>query len=95
MNVYLYEEKNTIIHKLDPRTKLLTLLISFILFLKADNILEVSVIFSLLVVFGLVSGMFSNILKLKFILTGIFIFSLVSWAFFYPSQGQRFFGLTQ
>ncbi|MDD5772317.1 MAG: energy-coupling factor transporter transmembrane component T [bacterium] len=83
MNVYLYEEKDTIIHKLDPRTKLLTLFISFILFLKADNILEVSVIFSLLVVFGLMSGMFNNILKLRFILTGIFVFSLVSWTWFF------------
>lgn len=95
MNVYLYEEKDTVIHKLDPRTKILILLASFILFLKAENILEVSAIFSLIAVFGLMSGMFNNIVKLRFILTGIFVFSLVSWAFFYPSHGQRFFGITQ
>ncbi len=95
MNVYLYEEKDTVIHKLDPRTKIIILLVSFILFLKAENILEVSVIFSLLVVLGLMSKMFNNIIKLRFILTGIFVFSLVSWAFFYPSHAQRFFGFTQ
>lgn len=95
MNVYLYEEKDTIIHKLDPRTKILILLVSFFLFLKAENILEVSVIFSFLIVFGLLSGMLSNIVKLRFIITGIFVFSLVSWAFFYPSHTHRFFGLTQ
>ena len=41
------------------------------------------------------SKMFSNIVKLKFILTGIFIFSFISWSFFCPVDSERFWGLSQ
>ncbi len=94
MNIYLYEEKNTIIHRLDPRTKIIILIISFFLFLKPEGFLSVIFIFSMIVIYGLISKMFYNVVRLKFILTGIFIFSVVSWAFFYPAQSERFFGMT-
>ncbi|MEW6086810.1 MAG: energy-coupling factor transporter transmembrane component T [bacterium] len=95
MNVYLYEEKDTVIHKLDPRTKIIILVASFILILKADNFYKVLIVFSFIVIFGLMSKMFYNIIKLKFILSGIFIFSMVSWAFFYPANTEKILGATK
>lgn len=89
MSIYLYKEKNTVIHRLDPRTKIIFLIASFILLLMPDNIWSVLFIFIIIFLYGLIAGVIKNIFNLKFILGGIFIFSVISWGFFYKEGSTK------
>jgi energy-coupling factor transport system permease protein len=88
MNIFLYLDHNTPLHRLDPRTKLVSALILFGCCLCFNHPLFLAVIS--LGVSGLAfwSGSLSNFWRLRFILLLLFLFSLLLWPFFV--QGKTF-----
>jgi len=82
MNLFLYLDHDTWIHRLDPRTKIAATLIGFALCLCFNHPLYVAAI-SLGVVWTARSAKaLRNFWKLRLILLLLFFFSLVLWPFF-------------
>ena len=80
MNLFLYLDKGTSIHRLDPRTKLFLMLGSFvaaILFSSPGPLLALLV---LLLVYGAIGRSLENMRRIWFLLLGIAVFSILSWA---------------
>lgn len=82
MNLYLYLEKDTPIHRLDPRTKIFVLLLSFALPLLNDHPLWVGASAAVILLYGFAGRSLENLKRIRSILLFIFIFSTVVWTFF-------------
>ena len=82
MNIFLYLDRGTWIHRLDPRTKMIGALIVFSISLCFNHPLYMVAI-SLGVTFVAISAKaLSNFWRLRYILILLFIFSTVMWPFF-------------
>jgi energy-coupling factor transport system permease protein len=82
MNLFLYLDKDTAIHRLDPRTKLALLLGSFVaavLFQRPGPLLALLLI---LLVYGAFGRSLENLRRIWFLLLGIAIISIASWSVF-------------
>jgi energy-coupling factor transport system permease protein len=81
MNIFLYLDRGTWVHRLDPRTKMISLLIVFILCLCFNHPLYVAAI-SLWVMLVAISGQaLPNFWRLRLILILLFVFSAIMWPF--------------
>ncbi len=82
MNIFLYLDRNTWIHRLDPRTKIIGVLIIFATCLCFNHPLY-SVAISLGILLVAISARaLLNFWRLRFILILLFAFSMVTWPFF-------------
>jgi len=80
MNLFLYLDKATPIHRLDPRTKLFLMLGSFVaavLFAQPGPLFALLVV---LLVYGALGRSLENLRRIWFLLVGIAIFSIASWS---------------
>lgn len=78
----LYLDRDTWIHRLDPRTKMFLLLGMFVLaFVFLDPLYE-AVIFLLVLFFGYLARSLSNLLRIWFILVVIAVFTVILWSIF-------------
>jgi energy-coupling factor transport system permease protein len=94
MNLFLYLDKDTAIHRLDPRTKLALLLGSFIaavLFQRPGPLLALLLI---LLVYGAFGRSLENLRRIWFLLLGIAIVSIVSWSVFARGATPIFWRVT-
>ncbi|MBI4651889.1 energy-coupling factor transporter transmembrane protein EcfT [Candidatus Desantisbacteria bacterium] len=82
MSSYLYTDNKTIIHRLDPRTKIFILLLSFVLTFFYQHPLYVLPVGVFIMLYGLSGKALVNIKKVWFLILIISIFSIVSWSFF-------------
>jgi len=82
MNIFLYLDKNTWIHRLDPRTKMISLLILFIICLCFNHPLYMGVISLSVMIIAIYAKALLNFWRLRFILTLLILFSTVMWPFF-------------
>lgn len=82
MNIFLYLDKNTWIHRLDPRTKMIGVLISFIICLCFNHPLYMVAISLGVMVIAISAKAHLNFWRLRFILILLFVFSTVMWPFF-------------
>ena len=82
MNVYLYLDKDTIIHRLDPRTKIFILLGSFALTMIHQHPLYTLTITLLIVIHGFVGRSLNNLKRIWWLLVIIGLFSVVVWSLF-------------
>jgi len=82
MNIFLYLDKDTWIHRLDPRTKMLSLLIVFIICLCFNHPLYMGVISLGVMLIAIYAKAVLNFWRLRFILTLLILFSTVMWPFF-------------
>ena len=82
MNIFLYLDKRTWIHRLDPRTKVISVLIIFAVCLCFNNPFYMAVV-SLGITFVAASAKaLPNFCRLRFLLVLLFVFSGVMWPFF-------------
>lgn len=82
MNLFLYLDKDTPIHRLDPRTKIFLLLGSFVaavLFFRPAPLFALLVI---LLLYGAAGRTLQNLRRIWFLLLSIALISVVSWSVF-------------
>lgn len=81
MDMFLYIDKDTFLHKLDPRTKLLIMFGSFTIAL-LFNSLPILIILGLVIIFYGMSGkVLSNLKRIRVILFMIALMSIIIWSF--------------
>lgn len=95
MNLYLYLDKDTIIHRLDPRAKIIILICSFAIPLLNDHPLWVLGAATLILLYGLLAQSLSNIKRIKAILILIFVFSCLVWFVFAQGSTPLFWRITK
>lgn len=82
MNIFLYLDKGTWIHRLDPRTKIMGVLVVFSMCLCFNDPFYMAAI-SLGITFVAISAKaLPNFWRLRFILILLIVFSIVMWPFF-------------
>ena len=82
MNIFLYLDRDTWIHRLDPRTKIIGVLIGFIICLCFNQPIYMAAIsFSVMLIAHSAKAL-PNVWRLRFILLLLFLFSGVLWPFF-------------
>jgi energy-coupling factor transport system permease protein len=82
MNIFLYLDKGTWIHHLDPRTKIIGVLILFIICLCFNHPLYMAAISLGVMLIAISAKALPNFWRLRFILTLLIVFSTVLWPFF-------------
>jgi energy-coupling factor transport system permease protein len=82
MNIFLYLDKGTWIHRLDPRTKMISLLIVFIICLCFNHPLYMGVISLGVMMIAIYAKALLNFWRLRFILILLVLFSTLMWPFF-------------
>jgi len=86
----LYLDRDTFVHRLDPRTKMFLLLGTFVLaFVFLDPLYLVGVM-ALVLLFGYLAESLANLRRIWFILVAIAIVSTVLWALFGSGQTPLF-----
>jgi len=82
MNIFLYLDKNTWMHCLDPRTKMIGVLIIFSICLCFNHPLYVAAISLGITLVAISAKALPNFWRLRFILILLILFSTVMWPFF-------------
>lgn len=81
MNPYLYEARDTIIHHLDPRTKLLIMAATFFLLLVPSSLPPALFSFALVAAHATFAGAWKTIARLRIFLLIISALTVIIWAF--------------
>lgn len=82
MNIFLYLDKGTWIHRLDPRAKMISVLIIFAICLCFNHPLYMAAITLGIALVAISSKALPNFWRLRFILALLIAFSIVMWPFF-------------
>lgn len=82
MNLFLYVDRETFLHRLDPRTKFFAAAGSSLLCLCFNHPLFLLPITLGLLLVSLLSRSFRNVYRLRFLLILLFLFSALLWPFF-------------
>lgn len=82
MNLFMYLEKDTFVHRLDPRAKLLFLFCSFVSAVLMTEPLYALGVTAVVLIWGAVAGSLGNLRRIGVILLSIFIMSIVMWSLF-------------
>ncbi len=82
MNIFLYLDKNTWAHRLDPRTKIIGVIILSSLCLCFNHPFYMAAISSAVVLIALSARSLRNLWLLRFILVLLFLFSSLMWPLF-------------
>ena len=82
MNLFLYLDQKTWIHRLDPRTKMVGAFICFILCLCFNHPLYMAAVSLGVIAVALAARVWLNFYRFRFPLMLLFLFSLVLWPFF-------------
>lgn len=82
MNIFLYLDRNTWIHRLDPRTKMIGTLIVFAICLSFNHPLYVAAISLGILLIAISAKALLNFWRLRFILLLLLAFSALTWPFF-------------
>lgn len=86
MDPFLYLDKDTWVHRLDPRTKMLLLVGAFVLAFLFENPIYGLAVLALVVAFGGLARSLSNLKRIRFILVMIGLVTVLMWSVF--SQGE-------
>src|ERR671916_1537836 len=90
MDPSLYLDRDTFVHRLDPRTKMFVLLGTFVLAFVFLDPLYLAGVMALVLLFGYLAESLSNLRRIWFILVAIAIVSTVLWALFGSGQTSLF-----
>ena len=88
MNIFLFLDQDTPIHRLDPRTKLISAVIFFGICLCFNHPLYLAFISGSVLLLAFWAGALPNFWKLRYILLLLILFSFVLWPFFVPGPTQ-------
>ncbi|HEX2955050.1 MAG TPA: energy-coupling factor transporter transmembrane component T, partial [Bacillota bacterium] len=80
MDLFLFIDKDTFMHKLDPRTKLLVILGSFVVALLFDSLPILLALAAVILLYGYFGRVLSNLNRIKGVLLMIVFFSVVLWS---------------
>lgn len=86
MDLFLYMDRDTAVHRLDPRTKILLLLVSFALALAFSTLPPLGVLLALVLLHGAWGAVLSNLRRIRLVLAMIALFSLVIWSIVGPGK---------
>ena len=82
MNIFLYLDKGTWIHRLDPRTKMIGVVIVFSICLCFNHPLYMAAVGLGITLIAISAKALPNFWRLRFILTLLIVFSTLMWPFF-------------
>ncbi|MEW6377628.1 MAG: energy-coupling factor transporter transmembrane component T [Thermodesulfobacteriota bacterium] len=82
MNIFLYLDKNTWIHRLDPRTKIIGVLVIFVICLCFNHPLYIGAVSLGVILIAISARALINFYRLRLILALLIVFSSVLWPFF-------------
>lgn len=88
MDMFLYVDNNSGLHKLDPRTKLILMLMSFAIAVMFMNIIILGSLMLLMIVYGSSGRILGNFKRIRVVLIMITLFSLVIWTIARPSNDK-------
>jgi energy-coupling factor transport system permease protein len=94
MSLFMYIEKNTLVHRLDPRAKLLILFSSFTAAILMTHPLYGLAVSGVVVTWGLLARCLGNLKRVRVILVTIFTMSVVMWSLFTRSGEILFLFIT-
>lgn len=94
MDSEIYIDNNSFIHRLDPRTKITTFLLTFIAILLFEDPLWMLPVAFLVILQVIISGSARNLLRIRYILIVLTISSLVLWNLFSKGVTPLFWFLT-
>lgn len=80
MDMFLYLDKNTFVHRLDPRTKIIVMILSFVLALTVNSPLALAVAAVLIFIYAYAGKTLSNLKRIKIVLLMITFMSIVLWS---------------
>jgi energy-coupling factor transport system permease protein len=86
MNIFLYLDKDTWIHRLDPRTKLIGVLMIFSICLCFNHPLYLAAISLGILLIAILAKALRNFWRLRFLLVLLILFSTMMWPFFVKGQ---------
>ena len=90
MDSEIYLDRNTIFHRLDPRTKIFVLMTVFVVVLYFEHPLWVLPISLLIILQGFLSKSLVNLKRIRFILIILTISSLILWTLFTKGETRLF-----
>lgn len=82
MNLFLYLNNDTWVHRLDPRTKMISVVMIFSICLCFNHPLYMAAISLGILMIAISAKALLNFWRLRFILTLLILFSMVMWPFF-------------
>lgn len=81
MDMFLYLDKDSFVHRLDPRPKILVLFCTFAIALMMNSMVSLSILALIVIIYGCLSKSLSNLNRIKVVLLMIGILSVVLWSF--------------
>ena len=89
MDPSLYLDRDTFVHRLDPRTKMFLLLGTFVLAFVFMNPLYLLAVLAMVLFFGYLSQSLANLRRIWFILVTIALVSIILWSIFGSGERRR------
>jgi len=90
LDPFLYLDRDTFVHRLDPRTKMFLLLGTFVLAFLFVNPLYGLVVLAVVLLFGYAAKSLVNLKRIRFILVMIALVTVVLWSLFGTGQTPLF-----
>jgi energy-coupling factor transport system permease protein len=94
MNLFLYLDRDSPVHRLDPRTKLLLMLTSFIIAVFFTQVAPLLGLLTVLVGYAALARALPNLRRIWVLLVSIGLVSVVSWAVFARGATPIVWGVT-
>ncbi len=95
MTLFLYIDRDSPVHRLDPRTKVFLLLETFVLPILFATVAELVMLICLLVLYGALGRCLGNLRRIWVLLVTIALVSIVSWSIFAPGTHRILWRVTQ
>ena len=80
MDMFLYIDKDTFLHRLDPRTKLAVMFGSFVIALLFESFLILVLLGIIILLYGYSGKVLSNLKRIRVILFMIGLMSIIIWS---------------
>jgi energy-coupling factor transport system permease protein len=91
MSIFFYSNKKTLFHLLDPRVKILFLILLFIIAFIINNVYQMIILFFLLILFFIISDSISSLKKVLYLFLFIGLMIFVLWFIFFKSDEKIYF----
>jgi len=95
MNLFLYLDRESPVHRLDPRTKLFLMLGSFAVAVLFFTPAPLLILLGVLLLYGALAGALGNLQRIWALLLSIALVSIVSWAVFTRGATPLFWRVSQ
>jgi energy-coupling factor transport system permease protein len=80
MDMFLYLDKDTFVHRLDPRTKIIVMILSFAIAIIVKSAIALAVLGVLIFIYAQAGRTLSNLKRIKIVLLMVSLMSIVLWS---------------